>query len=277
MMDNIYMDQTILLALKEDMPLGDITTDSLIRKDAFSRARLIAKDAGVIAGLDVAERVFKLLDAGVEFTRHVEDGASVKKEDIIAEIAGSTGVLLKGERTALNLLQRLSGIATKTREFCERVKDLPVSIVDTRKTTPGLRYLEKYAVKVGGGRNHRFSLSDGVLIKENHIKAAGGIRQAIEIIRQKIPHTIKIEVETETLEQVKEALESKADIIMLDNMSIEMMKEAVNLISGRTLVEASGNVSLHNVRDIALTGVDIISAGELTHSIKALDISMRFV
>jgi len=277
MIDNIYIDEIIMSALKEDMSLGDITTDNLIDKTAVSRARLIAKENGVIAGLDVAERVFKLLDNGIEFTRHVEDGASVKKGDIIAGVAGSTAVLLKGERTALNFLQRLSGIASKTGEFCEKVKDLPVRIVDTRKTTPGLRFLEKYAIRAGGGHNHRFSLSDGVLIKDNHIKAAGSIRKAIELARRNIPHTIKIEVEAESLEQVKEALESKADIIMLDNMSLEMMKEAVRLIDKRALVEASGNVNLHTVRDIALTGVDIISVGELTHSVKAMDISMRFI
>lgn len=276
MLDILQIDNIVMNALKEDMPMGDVTTDSTIGADAVSKAVLIAKDTGIVAGLDVAERVFRLLDTNVGFKRHVQDGASVRKGDIIAEIEGNTRALLKGERTALNLLQRLSGIATKTNEFSSRIKDLPANVVDTRKTTPGLRYLEKYAVKVGGGHNHRFCLSDGVLIKDNHIQAAGGIKKAIELVRGRIPHTIKIEVETETIDQVKEALEAKADIIMLDNMSLEMMKEAVTLIDGKALVEASGNVVLNTVRDIALTGVDIISVGELTHSVKAFDISMRF-
>jgi len=193
------------------------------------------------------------------------------------EMEGEAAVLLKGERTALNLLQHMSGIATLTAEYCRKVADLPVAITDTRKTLPGLRYLQKYAVRVGGGRNHRFCLSDGVLIKDNHIMAAGGIKQAVEKARAGIPHTLKIEVETETIEQVKEALEAKADIIMLDNMSLEMMREAVRLIGGRALTEASGNVNLERVREIALTGVDIISIGELTHSVKAADISMKFL
>lgn len=276
MLDFLQIDNIIMNALREDMPLGDITTDNTIDISSTSRGEFIAKESGVIAGLDAAGRVFKLLDAGAAFKRNVEDGACVSKGDIIAEIEGNTRALLKGERTALNLLQRLSGIATKTNEFCKRISDLPAKIVDTRKTTPGLRYLEKYAVRVGGGQNHRFCLSDGVLIKDNHIQAAGGIKNAVEMVRINIPHTIKIEVETETLEQVAEALESGADIIMLDNMSLEMMSEAVKLINKRALVEASGNVNLNTVYDIAATGVDIISIGELTHSVKAFDISLKF-
>lgn len=276
MIDNLYIDDLILSALKEDMPLGDITTDNLIAPEAKASAKLIAKQAGIIAGLDVAERVFKLLESEVRFTRNIEDGAFVKKGDIIARIEGNTRALLKGERTALNLLQRLSGIATKTNDFCERIKGLPAKIVDTRKTTPGLRFLEKYAVKAGGGTNHRFCLSDGVLIKDNHIKAAGDIGKAVELARNSIPHTIKIEVEVETMEQVAEALESRADIIMLDNMSLEMMKQAVKLIDKKAIVEASGNVNIETVYDIASTGVDIISVGSLTHSVSAFDISMRF-
>lgn len=276
MIANLYMDDLIIAALKEDMPLGDITTDNLVDAGAKSSARLIAKQSGIIAGLDVAQRVFSLLDSNSIFIRNVEDGAFVNSGDIIARIEGNTRALLKGERTALNLLQRLSGIATKTNEFCETIKAFPAKIVDTRKTTPGLRFLEKYAVKVGGGTNHRFCLSDGVLIKDNHIKAAGSITKAIELARKNIPHTIKVEVEVETMEQVLEALESGADIIMLDNMGIEMMREAVRVINKRALVEASGNVSLSTVYDIASTGVDIISVGSLTHSVSAFDISMRF-
>lgn len=276
-MDKLYIKDIIATALKEDMPLGDITTDNLISADATSTARLIAKENGVIAGLGVCEAVFHYLDSTVEFKKNVVDGSRVQKGDTIAEIKGNTRVLLKGERTALNLLQRLSGIATATREYSDKIKGFSAKIVDTRKTVPGLRYLDKYAVKAGGGSNHRFSLSDGVLIKDNHIKAAGGVKKAIELCREQIPHTIKIEVETETFEQVKEAVEAKADIIMLDNMTPDMMKEAVKLIGKRALVEASGNVSLETVYGIAATGVDLISVGKLTHSVKALDISMRII
>lgn len=277
MLDKMAIDDIITAALKEDIYLGDITTDSLIDENSKSNAMLIAKQAGMIAGLDVSERVFKILDEDVVFKRNLQDGDYVNTGDIIAEIEGNTRALLKGERTALNFLQRLSGIATKTHIFYEKVKDMPVRIVDTRKTTPGLRYLEKYAVKVGGGHNHRFCLSDGVLLKDNHIMAAGGIKNAIETVRGKVPHTIKIEVETETLEQVQEALDSKADIIMLDNMDPKTMTEAVKLIDKRALVEASGNVSIDTVFEIACTGVDVISVGGLTHSINAFDISMRFL
>lgn len=277
MLNDLYMDEIIRRVLKEDMPMGDITTDNLIEKDLVSRGHIIAKDRGIIAGLDMAERVFKVLDNSVKFKRLVRDGDKVNRGDIIAEVEGNTRALLKGERTALDFLQRLSGIATKTGEFCEKVREFPVKISDTRKTTPGLRLLEKYAVRIGGGHNHRFSLSDGVLIKDNHIKAAGSIKKAIEISRQKIPHTIKIEVETENLEQVREALECGADIIMLDNMSMDMMKEAVKIIDKKALVEASGNVDLEKVYEIASIGADIISVGGLTHSAKALDMSLKFI
>lgn len=277
MLNRFELDDFIKAALKEDIALGDITTDSLIDKASTSTAVYIAKDDGIIAGLFVSERVFKILDEEIEFVKKVNDGDRVKKGDIIAQIKGSTSALLKAERTSLNYLQHLSGIATKTSMFAEKLKDLNTKVVDTRKTTPGLRALEKYAVKMGGGSNHRFCLSDGVLIKDNHIKAAGGVKQAIEKVRENIPHTIKIEVETETIEQVKEALSAKADIIMLDNMSLDQMKDAVMLIDRRAIVEASGNVSLDSIRKIAETGVDIISVGELTHTVKAFDISMRFV
>lgn len=277
MLDKLLIDQIIMTALKEDMPLGDITTDNTIDEKAESKAVFIAKADGIAAGLGVAERVFKILDDGCVFDSKVEDGSIVKKGDLLAEISGRSRALLKAERTSLNLLQRMSGIATLTGRYCDIVNGLQVRIADTRKTVPGLRILDKYAVKMGGGSNHRYSLSDGVLIKDNHIKAAGGIRKAIETVRRNIPHTIKIEVETETLEQVREALESKADIIMLDNMDLETMAKAVALIDHRAVVEASGNVNMETVLGIAKTGVDIISIGELTHSVKGLDISMRFI
>ncbi|NSW90784.1 MAG: carboxylating nicotinate-nucleotide diphosphorylase [Firmicutes bacterium] len=275
MINWLIVDNIIKNALEEDMPYGDITTDILIDPKGVSRAEFIVKEDGVIAGLDVAGRVFELLDNKVIFTKIIQDGSSVKKGTIIAEIAGNTRALLKGERTALNILQRLSGIATITREFCNRVEGTKVSIADTRKTTPGMRMLEKYAVRMGGGSNHRYSLSDGVLIKDNHIVAAGGIKKAVAMVKKSVPHTIKIEVETETIEQVEEALEAGADIIMLDNMSLDMMRKAVKIIDKKALVEASGNVSLDNVYEVALTGVDIISVGSLTHSVKSLDISMK--
>ena len=271
------VDNIIKNALAEDMPYGDATTDCVISGNPVSRAVFTAKQQGVVAGLDVAERVFKLLDGGIVFKKAVADGMRVEKGDTIAEVEGNTRAILKGERTALNFMQRLSGIATRTSQYCEKVKGLPVKITDTRKTTPGLRFLEKYAVRAGGGYNHRFSLSDGILIKDNHIRAAGGIKKAVELARRKAPHTAKIEVETETLEQVVEAVESGADIIMLDNMNTTMMKQAVEIIAGRALTEASGNVTLDTVYEIALTGVDLISAGELTHSVKAMDISLKFV
>ncbi|HPT91852.1 MAG TPA: carboxylating nicotinate-nucleotide diphosphorylase [Acetivibrio sp.] len=269
------IDRIIMNALKEDIPSGDITTDNIIDETSESQAVLIAKDEGVIAGLDVAKRVFMLLDDTIVFEKHVEEGQRVKYGDTIATIKGNTRAILKAERTALNLLQRLSGIATATRKLVDRIEGLPAKVVDTRKTTPGLRILEKYAVRVGGGYNHRFSLSDGVLIKDNHIKAAGGIKKAIERVRERIPHTLKIEVETETLEQVREAIDGKADIIMLDNMGLDKMKEAVKIVNGNAITEASGNVNIDTIYDIACTGVDIISVGGLTHSVHSFDISMK--
>lgn len=277
MLDKLYIDDLIMSALKEDMPLGDITTDNIIKPGSKSKAVLLAKQAAVISGLDLFERVFVLLDPDMVFKKSVEDGQQVQKGDIILEFEGNTSAMLRGERTALNFLQHLSGISTRTFEFSQKIKDLPVKVVDTRKTVPGMRYLDKYAVKMGGGQNHRLCLSDGVLIKDNHIKAAGGIKNAIQQVRGHVPHTIKIEVETESLEQVMEALEAGADIIMLDNMKPDRMKQAVALINKKAIVEASGNVSIDSIRSIAETGVDIISVGELTHSVKAVDISMRFV
>lgn len=276
MLEQRKVDEIILSALAEDMPMGDITTDNIIDPASVSRARFIAKQDGVIACVDVAKRVFQLLDPNVVFFTELPDGTYVKKGDIILEFEGNTAAMLKAERTALNIVQRMSGVATRTYGLCSIIADLPTKIVDTRKTTPGLRYLEKYAVRVGGGQNHRYCLSDGVLIKDNHIKAAGGILNAVSRVRKQIPHTIKIEVETENFDMVREALEAGADIIMLDNMNNAQMKEAVELINGRALVEASGDMDEERVRAVAETGVDIISVGKITHSVKAMDISMRF-
>jgi nicotinate-nucleotide pyrophosphorylase (carboxylating) len=263
-------------AFREDMPMGDITTDCTVAGNVISRAYMITKQEGVVCGLEIAMEAFRMLDPAVQLTPLVKDGDFVENRTRILEIEGSSRALLKAERTALNLLQRLSGIASITRLYVERIIGYKAKVVDTRKTTAGLRLLEKYAVRTGGGTNHRFSLSDGVLIKDNHIKAAGGIFKAIQAAREAIPHTVKIEVETETLEQVKEALDSAADIIMLDNMLPEQMKEAVSLIAGKAITEASGNVTLETIQKVAATGVDIISVGALTHSVMAMDISMKF-
>lgn len=268
-------DEVIIGALKEDILTYDLTTENIFSDNDKSTARIIAKQEGIIAGLEIFKRVFTIVDEVIEFSEFFKDGDKVKKGDVILEIEGSTKSMLKAERTALNFLQRLSGVATKTGLFCEKIEGMGVKVTDTRKTTPGLRMMEKYAVRVGGGSNHRFSLSDGVLIKDNHIKAAGGIKQAVSKVRKQIPHTVKIEVETESIEDVKQALEAGADIIMLDNMNTDTMANAVKLVDKRALVEASGNVSIDSIHDIAKTGVDIISIGSITHSVEALDISMR--
>lgn len=270
------IDEIIINALEEDMNYGDITTDTLISDDQKSNAILIAKDNGIIAGCEVFSRVFYLMDKEVVIDFHRKDGYLVEQKDIIAHISGPTKSILKCERTALNIIQKLSGIATMTYSFVNNTNNMPVRIVDTRKTTPGLRALEKYAVRVGGGYNHRFNLSDAVMIKDNHIKAVGSIKKAVEIAKAKIPHTMKVEIEVENLAGLKEALNAEADIIMLDNMTINMMKEAVSIAKGKAVLEASGNVDLDRVKEIAETGVDIISVGALTHSVKAMDISMKF-
>lgn len=270
----LSLDNLIDQALREDIHTGDITTQALIPADSRASARLIAKEAMILAGLFVAERVFKRLNPAIEFNACLAEGVPAAKGAIIATVRGTTAELLMGERVALNLLQRLSGIATLTSRYVAAVAGTGARIVDTRKTTPGLRELEKYAVRVGGGINHRTGLYDGVLIKENHIAATGGIGEAITRARAYIPHTLKIEIETETLAQVEEALTSGADIIMLDNMNLADMRSAVTTIAGRALVEASGGVNLETVRAIAETGVDIISVGALTHSARAMDISM---
>lgn len=270
----IGLDRLIENALLEDLHTGDITTLAVVPESRRAAGRLIAKEPLVLAGIRVASRVFRLLDPETEFTPRFEDGAVVAKGDVIAEMRGDAAVLLQGERVALNLLQRMCGIATMTARYCEAVRGTAARVTDTRKTTPGLRQLEKYAVRVGGGSNHRFGLYDGVLIKENHIAAAGGITIAVQRARSVVPHTIRIEVETETLEQVAEALAAGADIIMLDNMDPAMMRRAVEMAGGKALMEASGGVNLETIGTIAATGVDIISVGALTHSARAMDISM---
>ncbi|MCM0083200.1 carboxylating nicotinate-nucleotide diphosphorylase [Geomonas sp. Red32] len=268
------IDKIIETALAEDIHTGDITTLSILPKSRSMRARLVAKESLVLSGIKVAERVFTMLDPHCRFEALFADGAHIEKGDIIARMEGDAALLLQGERVSLNLLQRMCGIATQTAAFVKELEGTGARVVDTRKTTPGLRVLEKYSVRVGGGTNHRTGLYDGVLIKENHIAAAGGIKEAVRLARNYIPHTLKIEVETETLQDVAEALEAGADIIMLDNMSLAEMTEAVLLIGKRALVEASGGVNLQTIRAIAGTGVDIISVGALTHSVRAADISM---
>ncbi|ATO49504.1 carboxylating nicotinate-nucleotide diphosphorylase [Brevibacillus laterosporus] len=260
--------------LFEDVGHGDITTMTTIPADEKGTGILYAKEPGMIAGLDIAEQVFHTVDHELDFQRLVPEGSQVQKGDVIAEVTGSVQAILTGERLALNLLQRLSGIATRTQLFVREISHTQARVVDTRKTTPGLRLLEKYAVRVGGGHNHRFALYDAVMIKDNHSKGAGGIKEAVRKAREAIPHTMKIEVEAESLKQVHEALEAGADIIMLDNMPCDMMREAVQIIQGKAIIEASGGVTLETVRAIAETGVDVISVGGLTHSVTALDISL---
>lgn len=268
------IDKIIENALLEDIHTGDITTMAVVPEKRGAEARLIAKEPMVLAGIDVAARVFVIVDPEVRFTARFADGARLRAGDVIADITGDAASLLQAERVSLNLLQRMSGIATLTARYKEAVAGTAAKVVDTRKTTPGLRQLEKYAVRVGGGSNHRTGLYDAVLIKENHIAAAGGISIAVERARAFVPHTMKIEVETESLDQVAEALAAGADIIMLDNMDLETMRRAVVMIDGRSLCEASGGVSLETIAAIAATGVNIISVGALTHSARAMDISM---
>jgi nicotinate-nucleotide pyrophosphorylase (carboxylating) len=265
----------ITIALKEDISSGDITTDNLVDPDLDGKGVIIAKEPLVIAGLDVAGQVFKHLNAKVRFIPLYRDGDFVKQGDTIATVEGNLRALLSGERTALNFLQRLSGIATCVRSYVDELKNKRVRLVDTRKTTPGWRVLEKYAVKVGGAHNHRMGLYDGVLIKDNHIAACGGIHQAIDRIRTRVSHLVKIEVEVSTLDQVKDALKAGAEVIMLDNMSMGQIKEAVAFINKKALVEVSGNVTKSGLNSLADAGVDIISVGALTHSAGCVDMSMR--
>lgn len=262
-------------ALNEDIGNGDITTNSLIPIDLQTKATMVAKSTGVIAGLAVAEYVFRTFSSDITWKTFVNDGDKVSKGDLIVEISGSYRALLTGERVALNFLQRMSGIATMTANYVETLKDYKTQILDTRKTVPGLRLLDKYAVKMGGGTNHRIGLYDMVLIKDNHIKIAGGITNAVTQIKKNLPGGIKVEVETTTIKEVKEALAAGVDIIMLDNMSNSTMAESVKIIGGQAKVEASGNMTMERLKEVAATGVDFISIGALTHSVAAFDISMN--
>jgi len=267
----------IAAALKEDMPAGDITTDHLIGRRTLGRALLVAKQAGVLAGIDVARRVFQKIDARTSFNRYFKDGQAFRNGDILAEVEGRAAVLLKAERTALNFLQRMSGIATETRKYVDAVAGTKARILDTRKTTPGLRSLEKYAVRMGGGENHRFNLSAMALIKDNHLMMAGNIVAAVRRLRAKVPRGVLIEVEVTSIAQAKAALAGGADWIMLDNMAPAEMKKVVGLVAGRAKVEASGNVSLATVRGVAAAGVDYVSVGKLTHSFDSVDLSLEFL
>ncbi|MGV8056450.1 MAG: carboxylating nicotinate-nucleotide diphosphorylase [Smithellaceae bacterium] len=269
------IEKIIERALNEDIGTGDITTAAIVSRDMKGKAQAIAKDDFVLAGIDIFKDVFVFLDEHTQFKLPVVDGKTVKRGDVIAEVSGNLFYILQAERVALNIIQRMCGIATLTGKYVEAVLGSKAKILDTRKTLPGLRLLDKMAVRIGGGFNHRMGLYDGVLIKDNHIAAAGGITAAVEAQRRCLPHTIKIEVETKNLPEIQEALDCGVDIIMLDNMTTEEMKKAVKLIDGRALVEASGNVNLLNVGAIAATGVDLISVGELTHSVRAADISLK--
>lgn len=278
-MNNITMkinaDDIILNALKEDITSEDISTNSVMRNYQLGEVELICKEDGVIAGLEVFKRVFELLDANTEVSFTVKDGDKVKNGQKLGVVRGDIRVLLSGERTALNYLQRMSGIATYTRTIADMLKGTNTKLLDTRKTTPGMRVFEKYAVKVGGGYNHRFNLSDGILLKDNHIGAAGGVKEAVAMAKEYAPFVRKIEIEVENLEMLKEALEAGADIIMLDNMSIEDMKKAVELCAGKAETECSGNVTKENVAKLTQIGVDYISSGALTHSSPILDLSLK--
>ncbi len=270
------LDKIILNALEEDVGTGDITTESTIPEDRIAHGLYKAKEDGILCGVGVAARVFELIDPSIEFTAFKKDGDRIEKGEIIAEVCGKATNVLTGERTGLNLMQRMSGIATRTAEAVKQVEGTSSKICDTRKTTPGLRVIEKYAVKVGGGTNHRFNLADGILIKDNHIVAAGSITEAVTAARENAPHTLKIEVEVESFDELNEALEAGADIIMLDNMSCEDMKKAVEIVNGRAITEASGNMGDRDLAKVAACGVDLISIGALTHSVRALDISLKF-
>ena len=278
-MNNITMalnaDELILSALREDITSEDITINSVMREYQLGEVELICKQDGVIAGLDVFKRTFELLDSKTEVTFTKKDGDTVKNGDKIGVVRGDIRVLLSGERTALNYLQRMSGIATYTRSIADLLKGSKTKLPDTRKTTPNMRVFEKYAVKVGGGYNHRYNLSDGILLKDNHIGAAGGVKEAVQMAKEYAPFVRKIEIEVENLDMLKEALDAGADIIMLDNMSVEDMKEAVKLVSGKAETECSGNVTKENVERLVDIGVDYISSGALTHSSPILDLSLK--
>lgn len=270
----ILIDKYILAALREDATSGDITTDAILR-DERGQVNLIAKDKGILAGLDVFKRVFEILDDGVTFEFYFSDGDQVNNKDLIGKISGSAKSILEGERTALNFLQRMSGIATYTKKMVDTLDSDHVKILDTRKTTPNMRVFEKYAVTLGGGYNHRYNLSDGIMLKDNHIDAAGGITSAVEQVRTLNPFVKKIEVEVENFDQVREALEAKADIIMLDNMDIEEIKEACKIINKKAIIECSGNIKLENINSYRDLDIDYISSGAITYGAGVLDLSMK--
>ena len=268
-------DKLIHMALQEDITSEDVSTNAVMRSAVKGTVDLIAKEDGIIAGLDVYARVFQILDEKTEISFNFKDGEAVKKGDLLGTVTGDIRVLLSGERVALNYLQRMSGIATYTKQVSKLLEGSKVTLLDTRKTTPNCRVFEKYAVRIGGGCNHRYNLSDGVLLKDNHIGAAGSVAKAVAMAKEYAPFVRKIEIEVETMEQVKEAVEAGADIIMLYNMTPEMMKEAVELIAGRAQTECSGNITKENIAKILETGVDFVSSGALTHSAPILDISMK--
>ena len=271
----LNVDNLLLQALAEDISSEDVTTNAVMREAKQGTAQLICKQDGVIAGMDVFKRVFQLLDESVKVTMYCKDGDEVKDKDLLAVVEGDIRAILSGERTALNFLQRMSGIATYTRSVAELLKGTGTKLLDTRKTTPNMRIFEKYAVKIGGGYNHRYNLSDGVLIKDNHIGAAGGVARAVQMAKEYAPFVRKIEIEVENLEMMQEALDAGADIIMLDNMSPEMMKKAVEMAAGRAETECSGNVTRENIKRITDIGVDYVSSGALTHSAPILDVSQK--
>ena len=271
----LNIDNLILMALREDISSEDITTNSVMREPKQGTVKLICKQDGIIAGLDVFQRTFELLDEKTVVKKYFKDGDQVKKGDHLADVEGDIRVLLSGERVALNYLQRMSGIATYTRNVVKLLEGSKIKLLDTRKTTPNMRIFEKYSVKIGGGHNHRYNLSDGILLKDNHIDAAGSVKKAIEMAKDYAPFVRKIEVEVENLDMVKEAVEAGADIIMLDNMTPEMMKEAVKIIDGKAKTECSGNITKENIKKVIDTGVDYISSGALTHSAPILDVSLK--
>jgi nicotinate-nucleotide pyrophosphorylase (carboxylating) len=274
---NPFLKRIVSFALEEDLGAGDVTTDALIGPEVYGKATLLAREELVLAGLPVFKQVFNELGSGIEFQDFYGEGNVVPETETVCVLTGPLTLILKGERTALNFLQRMSGIATLTRQYVAQAGSSTVLILDTRKTVPGHRWLDKYAVKTGGGANHRFCLSDGVLIKDNHIAAAGSITRAVELAKKNAPHTVKIEVEVEDLAGVEEALQAGADIIMLDNMDNQQMTQAVRMINGRAKVEASGGINLRTIKAVAETGVDFISVGALTHSPKAADFSLEIV
>ena len=274
LLHDFIIEEHIKNALKEDIGFGDITTDYLVPDNKIIKAKLNTRQDGILCGIDIAEKVFKILSPDIKFQKYFKDGDEIKKGDTIAQIEGSARSILIGERTALNYIQRLSGIATETKKYQDAIGDNKARITDTRKTTPGFRMFEKYAVFTGGARLHRFNLSDCVMIKDNHIQFAGSITNAVNIIRERLSHTHKIEVECDTIEQVKEAINVQADIIMLDNMSCDDMKKCVEFIGDKALIEASGNVTIDTIYDIAKTGVDVISSSAIVAKAKTLDIAL---